>query len=301
MSTSNGVLVHVEGVDKIFHRGSEEIHVLSGLNLEVPAGRVPGADGAVRLGQDHAAEPDRRAGPRRPRGSVSDRRRAHRPDVRPATGRLARAARRLRLPVLQPAAGADGRAQRRAAAAADAPLQGRAAQARGDRAGGRRACRIARGTTRARSPAASSSASASPAPSSPTRRCCCATSRPATSTASPATRSSTCSRRSTASTARPSSWSRTIRTPPRARRGRSTWTRASSPRRSRNEVPLPRLEQSEAEEAAHVADAALDLRGLPAVRAAVRDQGGVHRRRQHGRRRPAGRAAQGLAHHDRCR
>ncbi|HVP11078.1 MAG TPA: ABC transporter ATP-binding protein [Phycisphaerae bacterium] len=38
MSNSNGALVHVEDVDKTFHRGSEEIHVLSGLNLEVPRG-----------------------------------------------------------------------------------------------------------------------------------------------------------------------------------------------------------------------------------------------------------------------
>jgi len=40
MSTAprNGVLVHIEGVDKTFRRGSEEIHVLSGLNLEVKAG-----------------------------------------------------------------------------------------------------------------------------------------------------------------------------------------------------------------------------------------------------------------------
>jgi putative ABC transport system ATP-binding protein len=38
MSTNNGVLVRVEGVDKTFHRGSEEIHVLSRLDLEVPQG-----------------------------------------------------------------------------------------------------------------------------------------------------------------------------------------------------------------------------------------------------------------------
>jgi len=38
MSTTNGILVRVKDVDKIFHRGSEEIHVLSGLNLEVPRG-----------------------------------------------------------------------------------------------------------------------------------------------------------------------------------------------------------------------------------------------------------------------
>src|SRR5437762_10966381 len=38
MSTSDGVLVRVKDVDKVFHRGSEEIHVLSRLNLEVPQG-----------------------------------------------------------------------------------------------------------------------------------------------------------------------------------------------------------------------------------------------------------------------
>src|SRR5688500_1394532 len=38
MSTSNGTLVQVQGVDKIFRRGSEEIHVLSGLGLDVPKG-----------------------------------------------------------------------------------------------------------------------------------------------------------------------------------------------------------------------------------------------------------------------
>jgi putative ABC transport system ATP-binding protein len=38
MSTSNGVLVQVQGVEKTFRRGSEEIHVLAGLNLDVPKG-----------------------------------------------------------------------------------------------------------------------------------------------------------------------------------------------------------------------------------------------------------------------
>jgi putative ABC transport system ATP-binding protein len=38
MNTSNGVLVRVKNVDKVFHRGSEEIRVLSGLDLEVPRG-----------------------------------------------------------------------------------------------------------------------------------------------------------------------------------------------------------------------------------------------------------------------
>jgi putative ABC transport system ATP-binding protein len=39
MSTqSNNTLVSVDGVEKVFHRGSEDIHVLSNLNLHVPAG-----------------------------------------------------------------------------------------------------------------------------------------------------------------------------------------------------------------------------------------------------------------------
>ena len=35
---NNGALVRVEGVEKIFHRGSEDIHVLSELSLQVPKG-----------------------------------------------------------------------------------------------------------------------------------------------------------------------------------------------------------------------------------------------------------------------
>lgn len=35
---ASGPLVRIAGVDKVFHRGSEDIHVLSGLNLDVQAG-----------------------------------------------------------------------------------------------------------------------------------------------------------------------------------------------------------------------------------------------------------------------
>jgi len=35
---NNGALVRIDGVEKIFHRGSEDIHVLSDLSLQVPAG-----------------------------------------------------------------------------------------------------------------------------------------------------------------------------------------------------------------------------------------------------------------------
>src|SRR2546425_12070668 len=39
MSTqSNNTLVEVNEVEKVFHRGSEDIHVLSNLNLTVPRG-----------------------------------------------------------------------------------------------------------------------------------------------------------------------------------------------------------------------------------------------------------------------
>jgi putative ABC transport system ATP-binding protein len=36
--STNGTLVNVEAVEKVFHRGSEEIHVLRDLHLKVPSG-----------------------------------------------------------------------------------------------------------------------------------------------------------------------------------------------------------------------------------------------------------------------
>ncbi|WP_404424792.1 ABC transporter ATP-binding protein [Nibricoccus sp. IMCC34717] len=38
MTTPNDILVDVSAVDKVYHRGSEDIHVLSGLSLQVRAG-----------------------------------------------------------------------------------------------------------------------------------------------------------------------------------------------------------------------------------------------------------------------
>jgi putative ABC transport system ATP-binding protein len=36
--SNNGILVRIEGVEKVFHRGSEDIHVLANLSLQVTSG-----------------------------------------------------------------------------------------------------------------------------------------------------------------------------------------------------------------------------------------------------------------------
>ena len=38
IKSNTGALVRVEGVEKVFHRGSEDIHVLTDLNMQVPTG-----------------------------------------------------------------------------------------------------------------------------------------------------------------------------------------------------------------------------------------------------------------------
>jgi len=48
---NNGPLVRVESVGKVFHRGSEDIHVLTGLNLQVPAGEFLGLMGPSGSGK----------------------------------------------------------------------------------------------------------------------------------------------------------------------------------------------------------------------------------------------------------
>src|SRR5215469_8727964 len=49
--SKNGALVDVEGVDKVFHRGSEDIHVLTGLTLQVPSGEFLGLMGPSGSGK----------------------------------------------------------------------------------------------------------------------------------------------------------------------------------------------------------------------------------------------------------
>src|SRR5262245_8262159 len=116
--------------------------------------------------------------------------------------------------------------------------------------------------------------------------------------ASRATKSSACCRRSIASTARPSSWSPTIRTLRRGPAGRSIWTRASFPQRSRNEIPFPGLEQPEAPQTAHLADPVVGAGGLCPLRHLVRAEGGVYRRSEYGGRQSPDRAPPGVVHPD---
>ena len=49
--SNNGALVRVEGVEKIFHRGSEDIHVLADLHLQVPTGEFLGLMGPSGSGK----------------------------------------------------------------------------------------------------------------------------------------------------------------------------------------------------------------------------------------------------------
>ena len=51
MSNNNHSLVQVSGVDKVFHRGTETIHVLTGLSLEVAQGEFLGLMGPSGSGK----------------------------------------------------------------------------------------------------------------------------------------------------------------------------------------------------------------------------------------------------------
>ncbi len=185
-------LVSIRNVVKGYVRGKQRVEVLHGLNLDVEAGEFlalmgPSGSGKTTLlnligGLDR---PDR--------GEITVGGRAHRPAVLGPAREVARAARRLRLPVLQPVAGADGGAQRRSAAAADEAVAAASASATCRRRSSSWGSRTARSTSRRSSRAVSSSASRSRARSWRTRRCSCATSRRVTSTARPRSRSWSCS------------------------------------------------------------------------------------------------------------
>ena len=57
MKQGNALLVKVKGVDKVFRRGSEEINVLGGLDLEVPEGEFLALMGAFESGLRWYASP----------------------------------------------------------------------------------------------------------------------------------------------------------------------------------------------------------------------------------------------------
>ncbi len=126
MSDDAGFAVRLLDIHRFFQRGSERLDVLHGLTLEVPERRVPGPDGAQRLGKDDAAQHDRRPRQAEPRRSVG-RRRPHLRLSRIAAHPLADAEYRLHLPVLSSASRADGLRERRTSPALAPPFLAAAA------------------------------------------------------------------------------------------------------------------------------------------------------------------------------
>ena len=157
-------LIRIDHVEKVYRRDQIEVPVLIGINLDIPEGEYvalmgPSGSGKTTLLNLIAGIDS----PTRGRIVVGGPR--HRDDGADGAGALALEHRRLHLPALQPDAGPDGVRERGAAAAADAPEEGRAPQARRD--GARRSSASPTGwtTTRGSSRAARSSAWRSRAPS----------------------------------------------------------------------------------------------------------------------------------------
>ena len=227
-------LVSIRNVVKGYERGKQKVEVLHALDLDIATGEFlalmgPSGSGKTTLlnligGLDRPTD-----------GEITVGGRAHRPAVAGAAREVARAPRRLRVPVLQPAADAHGGAERRAAAAADESLAAASASATCSARCSSSASPTARRTSRPSCRAASSSASRSRARSCRIRPCWSATSRPATSTARrPRTILHLLQLAQPRSRARRSSWSRTIRS------GRARVAAAASRqgRRSRRRATL---------------------------------------------------------------
>jgi ABC-type molybdenum transport system ATPase subunit/photorepair protein PhrA len=222
-TTTNGVLVDLDGIEKVFHRGSEDIHVLSDLHLKVPKGEFLALMGPSGSGKSTLLNLigglDR---PTRGTVSIAGDRVDELSDRQLAAWRarhigfvfqlynllpVLTAERNVELPLLLTHLSKAERKHHVATALAVVGLSHRTKHYPRQLSGGAWALL-------GRLP--------------PTRPCCCAMSRQATWIASPATKSWICSRRSIASTARPSSWSHTIRTPRPAPRGRSISTKVNS-------------------------------------------------------------------------
>ena len=121
----NSSLIQVRGLDKKYQRGSEEIHVLQGLNLDVEKGEFvafmgPSGSGKTTLLnlQNDAFEPAWRSGCAY-RGQHHRGGRRDYPHVAQQADELAGQARRLCLPGFQSDSGADRLPKRGIAAPAD--------------------------------------------------------------------------------------------------------------------------------------------------------------------------------------
>ena len=190
---TNHTLVKVEDVEKVFHRGSEDIHVLKDLRLHVPTGEFlalmgPSGSGKSTLlnligGLDRPTSGAVNVGGERI-DKLSDR--------KLAAWRARHVGFVFQLYNLMPVLTAERNVELPLLLTHFPTRSGRNTSKPRWRSW---ASRSAPSIIRAPSRAANSNASASPAPLSPTRRCCCATSRRATWTASRATKSWICSRR----------------------------------------------------------------------------------------------------------
>ncbi len=164
MSLAIDPLIRLTGVSKIFHTEEVETHALSGIDLEIRAGRLRGRRRAVRLREDDASL---HPGSSRyaERGELRPRRRAG-DDAEPRAARQGSVPRhRLHFPGLQPDRRSDRLPQRRASADLPRDAGARTEAGRCTRPWSASVCFTAFITIPASSPAGSSSGWPWPAPS----------------------------------------------------------------------------------------------------------------------------------------
>jgi putative ABC transport system ATP-binding protein len=111
----DNVVIRTYDLWKTYIMGDQEIHAVSGVDVEIRKGRVRGHHGPVGLGQIHADEPDRMPGHAH-QGRVFHQRQPGRDMTDDELSAHPQQGDRLRLPDLQPAAARHGAAQRGTAA-----------------------------------------------------------------------------------------------------------------------------------------------------------------------------------------